>query len=122
MTEVNIPAIVVGLTTEDTVVTGPPKSLLVTDWIKPGFVDTIVKVEAGWVIVTGTVVVTTPAEVVGVGPWMIVTAETRPVDMLTTVAAGVDVVIVTTRGFDVPDGAVEAPLIVEVIFGTVDTV
>ena len=90
-----------------TVVTGPPNILLVTDLKNPCFVDVIVKVEAGCVIVTGIVVVTTPAVVIGGVPGITVTADTIPVDMLTIVAAGEEVVIVTTLGFDVPDGVVE---------------
>lgn len=72
--------------TDDTVVTGPPNSLLVIDWKKPGFVEVVVHVEAGCVIVTGTTVVTTPAEVLGVPPDVIVWAmETTAVDGLTIV-------------------------------------
>ena len=58
----------VGETTDVTEVTGPPKSLLVMELTKPCFVDVVVQVDAGKVRVTGTTVVTTEAEVLGVGP------------------------------------------------------
>jgi hypothetical protein len=58
----------IGETTEVTEVTGPPKSLLVMELTKPCFVEVVVQVDAGKVTVTGITVVTTEAEVIGVGP------------------------------------------------------
>ena len=37
----------VGDTTDVTVVIGPPNSLLVSDWKKPGWVEVVVQVDAG---------------------------------------------------------------------------
>lgn len=52
-------------------------------------------------IATGTVVGTTAAEVIVVNdPVIILTTDTNPVDMLTTVADGEVVVIVVSFGFD----------------------
>ena len=47
LTCAGVPAIVVGTKTEDTVVTGPPKYLLVIDAKRPCFVTTVVQVDAG---------------------------------------------------------------------------
>lgn len=68
MTELSLLLITVGETMEETVVTGPPSSLLVRDWMKPCFVDVVVHVDAGWVMVTGMTVVTMDEDVLGVGP------------------------------------------------------
>ena len=76
----------------------------------------MVKVEAGCVMVTGTVVVTTPAEVLDDGlPGYTVITDTTPVDMLTTVCAGEDVVIVTTFALGELDEGLDLGLIVVVI-------
>lgn len=55
------------ITVVTVVVTGPPKTLLVIEFQKPCCVLVIVNVEAGCVIVTGTVVVTIPADVLDDG-------------------------------------------------------
>lgn len=47
LTWVALPAIIVGAKTEDTVVTGPPSSLLVIDAMRPCCVETVVQVDAG---------------------------------------------------------------------------
>lgn len=93
--------------------------MLVIDCIRPCFVDVIVNVEAGSVMVTGTVVVTTPPDVLGVEPDTMVMTDTRPVDRLTTVAAGVDVMIVVTLIFGLPD---EVEVIVDALGSIEDTV
>ena len=84
--------------------------MLVIDWKKPGFVDVVVQVEAGKVVVTCTTVVTTPTDVLRMGLVIVWKVESTAVEGLTSVAAGADIVIVTTLGFDVLGGTVETPL------------
>lgn len=57
----------VGFTTVVTVVNGPASNWLVIEFTRPCCVLVIVKVEAGWVVVYGIVVVTIPALVLDDG-------------------------------------------------------
>lgn len=99
VTDVGVPRMEVAWATEVMVVTGPPSSLLVRELMKPCFVEVMVKVVPGCVIVIGRVVLTTPVEVmVDSGAVITLTTETTPVDMLTTVAAGAVVVMVVSWG------------------------
>lgn len=85
----------------ETLVTGPENRMLRMDERKPCWVEVMVKLDAGRVIVVGMVVVMTPEEV-RVVPLEVktLTTETGPVNMLTTVAAGDEVTMVTTLGFE----------------------
>lgn len=139
MTCVGTPATVLGTSTLVRVVTGPARSLLVKELKKPCGVVTVVQVDAGCVIVIGMTVVTTDAAVFGGEPGIVWTVDITPVDKVTNVAAGVDVVIVLppdvgpeiVEGGDcveiMPPGAViivnvttVAPGMVVCGFGTVD--
>ena len=93
-TWVGAPAMFVGWSTLVTVVSGPPRSLLVKLLKKPCGEVTVVHVEAGWVMIMGVTVLTRLTTVLGTGPGMVCTTFTGPVERLTKVAAGVEVVMV----------------------------
>lgn len=93
-TWVGTPATVLGWRTLVTVVRGLPRSLLVRLLKKPWGVVVVVQVEAGCVMVIGRTVVTMEVTVVGTAPGIVWTTEMGPVERLTKVAAGVEVVIV----------------------------
>lgn len=82
------PAMLVGWTTCETTVTGPPSSWLVSELKKPCGEVTVVQVDAGWVIVSGTAEVTTLVIVCGAGPAIVWTAGMIVLRMLKNVAAG----------------------------------